>query len=225
MPRCATLALADNRFANNGWEVQHADRMLAIEKIEPAELLWAVREGLKPVHHGWLAHRLEALWNSHSHAGSLKAGDWLKETARLLLDIPQDILQFSIDEAVKRSDRGFMPNVGQIRAIADPMFTERQTHHDRLIRVVNFRDASRTLPSKREESAAPTWKPKPGETAAILAEYGLRSAAPEKSEPKRIPTVQEYMDTCGISRSEAEKIVAKQEREARALSIGKVLAA
>lgn len=57
---------------------------------------------------------------------------WLAETGRLLWDLPHDILAQAIDEAIKRADRGFMPAVGQIRAVADPIIAQRREQSARL---------------------------------------------------------------------------------------------
>lgn len=61
-----------------------------------------------------------------------RAAAWLNETARLLADLPDDILADALDLAVKGAGRGFMPAVGQIRAHADPLLTARKTQAARL---------------------------------------------------------------------------------------------
>lgn len=65
-----------------------------------------------------------------------RAAAWLTETSRLLNDLPDDILEAAIDGAVKAADRGFMPAVGQIRAIADPLLAARKLQAARLAAMV-----------------------------------------------------------------------------------------
>jgi hypothetical protein len=54
---------------------------------------------------------------------------------RLLHDLPHDVLAHSIDEAIKTSKHGFLPSVGEIRAIAQPIVAEREIQIERLIKM------------------------------------------------------------------------------------------
>lgn len=132
MPLCAKLALADSSFALREWQAEYAIRVFDREGVDARSLRTQLTDRMRPVGQGWLARRLEALWNSNPHAAALKASDWLKETGRLLADVPFDILQDAIDVAVKGAKGGFMPTVGEIRAIADPVLNERRTQIRRL---------------------------------------------------------------------------------------------
>src|SRR5665213_3309333 len=100
MPQCAKLALADPYQSYEQFDASWARKKLVEGGIDMPALLTELRRGLQPVPQGWLARRLEALWNSHSHAGSMKASDWLRETGRLLADLPFDIVAEAIDTAV-----------------------------------------------------------------------------------------------------------------------------
>ncbi|WP_312313140.1 hypothetical protein [Sphingobium yanoikuyae] len=57
---------------------------------------------------------------------------WMSETSRLVADLPHDILAHSIDLAVQSGRHGFMPSVGEIRAVANPLAAERSQQLDRL---------------------------------------------------------------------------------------------
>lgn len=127
-------ALADS---GGEWSREHAIRVLNREGLEPAALLAQLTEGTKPVATEWLAERLKVLWKSSTPSGSLDAKAWLHETGRLLMDLPGDIVSRAIDEAVMGSLRGFMPTVGEIRAIAVPRFEERKRQAARMRAVVH----------------------------------------------------------------------------------------
>ena len=93
----------------------------------------AFRASLHPCNRDWLKKRLSAMALAFGHERDPeRLAAWLSETGRLLLDLPQDILADAIDEAIKRSERGFRPAVGQIRAIADPAAAIRRQQADRL---------------------------------------------------------------------------------------------
>jgi len=94
---------------------------------------------LQPVAVEWLADRLGLMWNAMGHSRDPGvATAWLHETTRLLSDIPGDIAADAIDEAVKASERGFMPSVGEIRKFADPMVAKRKRALVRLNAVTNY---------------------------------------------------------------------------------------
>lgn len=124
------LALADNPYAHGPWDAHQAAK-----KFHPAalpRLIAAHDAALAPTDRDWLQKRLRLLWKSSTPAGSLDATAWLHETGRLLEDLPQDILAEAIDQAVMQSERGFMPSVGQVRAIAEPRVRDRQRAAARL---------------------------------------------------------------------------------------------
>jgi hypothetical protein len=117
-------ALADSPYATAGqprWRPEWALRVFERENVNPAILRAETDRALTPVAVDWLADRLRLLWKSSAMSGSLDATAWLHETTRLLRDLPQSVLAWAIDEAVRKSERGFMPTVGEIRVIAEPM--------------------------------------------------------------------------------------------------------
>lgn len=126
------------------------------------------REALQPVDGDWLFDRLStmqlAMTNGWSEA---KATAWLHETHRLLADLPQGILSTAIDKAIMASERGFMPSVGEIRALADPRCNERR-------RVLRRLETVAALPDPASAPKPATINPpSEAEREAIKAEYGL----------------------------------------------------
>lgn len=57
---------------------------------------------------------------------------WLAECYSQLADLPHDIVAAAIDDAIKTRSHGFMPSVGEIRAIAVPLADTRRLQLDRL---------------------------------------------------------------------------------------------
>jgi hypothetical protein len=130
MSQPETWALADSQFSSLAWDAAYAAKQFHAGSVP--RLIAAHDAALAPVSDDWLQKRLRLLWKSSVVNGSLDATAWLHETGRLLADIPQDILADAIDSCVKSSERGFMPTVGQIRAVADPRMQQRETHAARL---------------------------------------------------------------------------------------------
>lgn len=130
MTQPETWALADSQFTSLPWSPVHAAK--AFHPSALPRLIEAHDLALRPVSSDWLQKRLRLLWKSSVVNGSLDATAWLHETGRLLADLPQDILAAAIDQCVKESERGFMPTVGQIRAVADPKLRTREMHARRL---------------------------------------------------------------------------------------------
>jgi len=136
-------ALADRAFAHSGqakWDPERALDIAARHGLEaqvPAAHLAAVAS-LEGAPAPWFGRRLTVLWTMFMLGRPTDQGAqtlWMAEAARLLGDLPHDILAHSIDEAIKVSRHGFMPSVGEIRGIADPLLGERRTHIDRLSRM------------------------------------------------------------------------------------------
>lgn len=136
---------------------------------------------------------------------------WLAETGRLLLDLPGEILATSIDEAIKRSDRGFLPAVGQIRAIAEPMLATRERQARRLDALVGLIEDSPPRSAGRAPDPVfdPTTRCTPEEAAKIMAEFGIRGLVAEhrkvydpssklrRPDPARKPTEADYIAMMG----------------------------
>jgi hypothetical protein len=159
-------AVEDNRFSASGWNAVTAAG--AIRRDGYADrvpsMVAALRASLAPAPADWIDDRLTLAWMAHGHGKSEDAATaWLHETSRLLCDLPFDILARSIDLAIQQSERGFLPQVGQIRAIADERVAARSRVLDRLGAVARAlaapapekpKDDGFTLESETAESTA-----------------------------------------------------------------------
>jgi hypothetical protein len=134
------LALADRSFVQDGsrrWSPEHALRVLGDERVgavRPA--IEALEAALLPVERRWLGDRLTLLWTMFMASRTTSDPDavtiWMAEYIRLLGDLPHDIAEAAIDGAVRGARHGFIPSVGEVRAIADPLLVERQEQLSRL---------------------------------------------------------------------------------------------
>ena len=154
LPPTIASTLADNRFRSTPWNA--ADAMFSIvsseERRQVVEGARVYRSSLAPCPRDWLKKRLSSMAMAHGHEKDPdRAAAWLQETGRLLWDLPHDILAHSIDEAIKRSERGFMPAVGQIRAIADPLVATRREETYRLEAMAQVIDGQ----SRRDQNVRP----------------------------------------------------------------------
>lgn len=140
------LALGDREFVNDGsprWTVDFALQALEMkgctEHVVPT--LDALRSSVHPVPRGWLGDRLTVLWTHFSANRTYVDGQvltvWLAETMRLLGDLPHDIVALAIDRAVQTSRHGFMPSVGEVRTIAEPIVAERRHFIHRLEKIAD----------------------------------------------------------------------------------------
>lgn len=141
VPPELVLATADREFvfdSSPAWTPEHAVAVLDAKGATAAlnEGLVEIEASAAPVPRGWLADRLTALWTmfmaSRREASPGSVTIWLAEYIRLLDDLPWDIVAVAIDDAVRTSPHGFLPAVGEIRAIASPLVEERQRLLDRL---------------------------------------------------------------------------------------------
>lgn len=158
-----------------GFDVRYAKGRLAGIKVDPRQLLAAYDESMAPAPQAWLDMRLGLMWKSSPVAGSIDAKAWMHETSRLLEDLPQEILADAIDTAVKNSARGFMPSVGEIRAVAEPKIRALRLERWRLQQVIDHED-QRT----EKEDSAPRCTPE--EARRITEEVGIK---PDDSKPDR----------------------------------------
>jgi hypothetical protein len=175
LPRDLVSALTDSPYRIAPWSA--ADALARLRADGLADRLEALLErnrfSVTPCDTKWIVDRLSALMMAHGHERDpVRIAAWLAESARLLADLPHDILAEAIDGAVKASTRGFLPAVGEIRAIADPAFAARRLTIDRLERVVRL----------QRRGGAPETEARPdyctaAQAAAIMVEYGLRSGA------------------------------------------------
>lgn len=120
------------------WDVEHALDLAAAAGVEGevASTLSDLRAALNPASSQWFGKRLPVFWTlfmAARPADPRALTIWMAETARLLGDIPQDIVAYAIDEAIRTSGHGFMPSVGEIRSIADPLIAERRLYVQRLV--------------------------------------------------------------------------------------------
>lgn len=226
MPREIASALENNsdpkcpdggtyHFAR--WDAEIARRSLDAQGYldRVPDLLNAIVTSLEPVDPDWLNDRLSMLWLSMSvSADEDRATAWLHETARLLSDVPQDILADAIDKAVLASERGFIPSVGAIRAIAVPALERRRERHTRLW-LINLPPKER--PTRREPEKS-DWTPvTPEEAAEIKARFGLGPSNIERPDVGRDysnlrrPTVEDYV-ALGLSREDAALAVSEVNR-------------
>lgn len=169
--------MTDNSAPGEAWDVGQGLRELrrdgqlgnvpiCISRLETA---------LQPVPADWLVDRLGLMWNAMGHSRDAGvATAWLHETTRLLADLPGDIVADAIDEAIKASDRGFMPSVGEIRKIAEPLVAKRKRALARLNAVVNYQA------KKPEEVERPTSQ----QIADILRQTGFGEIAKKYGKPK-----------------------------------------
>jgi len=140
LPRAVALALTDSAHSGDAWDAEEAMREItaAGQRDRLPMLAEQFATSLAAVDRAWLDDRLSLAWLAMGHS---KSGDvataWLSETARLLADIPQDIVSEAIDEAIKASDKGFLPSVGAIRKFADPLVAKRKRVAARLARLIS----------------------------------------------------------------------------------------
>jgi len=164
MPLSVSSALADG-----AWDREHAISVMERESVDAPALLAHLDAGLRPVPSEWLAERLRILWKSSVPSNNLDAKSWVHETGRLLSDLPTDIVAEAIDTAVRNSLRGFMPTVGEIRAIAVPLFERRKQQVDRMRVVVHGELARPRYPwEPPERNIAPEDLCSPEQAAQIL---------------------------------------------------------
>lgn len=214
MPRAIVSAIADNRFSLREWTTATGlERLSAEDKLRIPTLADRAQETLAPVNRGWLDKRLSTMYLAMAHDRDTdKATAWLHEFMRLLADLPQDIVGPAIDEAVKKSERGFLPSIGAIRAIAEPILEERQ---QKVRRLRQMADAIMAPPLPKIEQA-PFEPCDPDDAAKIMAEVGISRLDPVKPRsisadrlrgPKSI-TVEDYVQL-GLTRADAEAAVAE----------------
>lgn len=180
--------LVSSALVGSSWQPEWGRRVFDREGVDVPALIAAHKAALRPASPDWLADRLNLLWKSSPVAGSLDATAWLHETTRLLCDIPREILADAIDEAVRKSERGFMPAIGEIRAIAEPRLSRLKLHHGRL-KAIAALEPSKTL--------APEDRCTPEQAKAIRDSIGLKieedTPLRAHSGPPTAPTREDYI--------------------------------
>ena len=150
--------------------LMHIVEQKATDAIMPA--VRGARASLEPVDRKWLGNRLSLLWSHMSHERDEdRATAWLHETARLLSDLPQDIVSWAIDRAIIESERGFMPSVGAIRKHADPKASEREAGFYRIEAVARELARIQLMPEDGRPFPVPGG---PHDAVALLDELGAR---------------------------------------------------
>jgi hypothetical protein len=97
------------------------------------------------MNHDRLVQRLTALGMVMSpNRPPAEASMWVRETARLLNDIAEDVLCEAIDTLQKRMK--FLPTVAEIRELADPVMDERRCKFARLDAMRRFLESGQPLP-------------------------------------------------------------------------------
>jgi hypothetical protein len=206
LPPTISSALKDRQYSADPWNAVDALVQIKAAAADPdvRRLAMQYRAALAPVDPHWLKRRLLVMMAAHGHERDPeRVTGWLAETGRLLIDLPGSILAEAIDEAIKRSERGFLPAVGQIRAIAEPLLQDRERQARRLEAIVAQMDRKPT-PAVRpwEEPTEPKEICTPEQAAAIKAEFGLVSEARQQAKPvgagpARKPSESDYIALMG----------------------------
>lgn len=160
---------------------------------------------LAPADHNRLVQRVTALgMTMAANRPAAEATMWVRETVRLLSDLPEGVLLEVIDDLQRTSK--FLPTVAEIRERAEPIVARRRKEAARL-------DAwARLIASGADIPPAPRVQPvwsagpqpfdestrcTPEQAAAIMAEMGLKSETRELlrqfSGPPRKPTRADYI--------------------------------
>lgn len=160
-----------------------------------------------------LAARLRTLWNTSVAPAQIKARDWLAETGRLLFDLPLDIVDAAIDQAVLSSERGFTPTVAVIRSFAEPLLAERKRLAGRLraAKAAQDKPASHGTPQSATsddyrttaEILARAW---PGMGRHEVGEREMRGGL-DPDRPCRAPTREDYL-RMGVTSEVLDRIAA-----------------
>jgi hypothetical protein len=177
------------------WDPADARRVFDRERVDVPALIADHERAMAPTPSDWLQMRLRLLWKSCAVSGSIDATAWLHETGRLLMDIPLDILAPAIDEAVRKSERGFLPSVGEIRAIAEPLLLDRRRNLGRLKLILGAEPARKT-------AMAPEDRCTPEQAREIMRQCGIEPEETDESReayrvrrgPPRAPDRQWYLD-------------------------------
>lgn len=213
MPRAIASAITDNRFSLREWTTAVGlERLSDDDRLRVPAMADRAEATLAPVDRHWLEKRLSTMYLAMAHDRDPdKATAWLHEFIRLLSDLPQDIVGPAIDEAVKKSERGFLPSIGAIRAIADPMVDERKQKVRRLRMM-----ADAILAPKIQIEQQPFERCSGEDATKIMEEAGINRVDPVAPKtidahklrgPKSI-TVEDYVQL-GLTRADAEKAVAE----------------
>lgn len=138
--------------------------------------------------------------------------EWFQAAAGALHGVPADLLAKAVQSVSAKVDHPSKIVPAIMTHVADE-WARRKARHAKLMFLANVPPA---LP------APEPWEPKPGETAEILAEVGIKTTNGQRAH--RMPTVEDYV-AMGVGLKDAKKIVAKQADDAKAQTIGSQIAA
>lgn len=134
-------ALEDSKFVFDGGPAWNPERALDLAARAGTEHHVAttrrdLETAMTPAPPTWYGKRLPVFWTlfmASREADPRALTVWMAETAHLLGDLPHDIVAHSIDRAIQTARHGFMPSIGEIRQIADPLVASRVEQIQRLI--------------------------------------------------------------------------------------------
>lgn len=217
------------------WSSVKSLQALAANGVElESELALALRSArlaIAPVEHNRLTDRLTALGMMMSpNRPPAEASVWLGEMARLLKDLPEDLLSLAIDECVKTTR--FLPTCSEIRERCEGELDRRQRIVRQIETMVRYLESGQAVP--RLAPPAPQEKRAPDrpmtaaeaeEMNAILSRLNLstryrgdgsRYETESKQEAKRVergrpqmPTRQDYIDM-GVAPAVLDQIAAEK---------------
>lgn len=135
------------------------------------QLAERMREACLPCQHDRLVKRLTALGMTMAPNRPVpEATVWVHELARLLADLPEDVVYQAIDDHQRESR--FLPTVAEIRERADPIMDHRRRQVARLDAMARYLRSGQTIP--RLKPPEPPKKPGDPMTAAEIAETNAR---------------------------------------------------
>lgn len=143
--------------------------------------------------------------------------EWLHAAFAVLRHIPVDLLKRGAKAAMARVDHPSKIVAAIMAEVSGDVEWRRNTVRSDALRASEDEEQRLRLTHQR-------WKPRPGETTAILAEHGMCSSAPATDAPKPLPAVEDYL-AIGVPQADAEKLVARQRADAAKGSIAQTEAA
>lgn len=200
-------------------------------EFELALALNVARHAITPVNHNRLTDRLTALGMMMSpNRPPAEASVWLAEMARLLKDLPEDLISAAIDECVKTTR--FLPTCSEIRERCEGESDRRQRIFRQIETMIRYLESGQPVPqplppppsSKPAEPEQPMTAEQAEEVNTILARLNLstryrgdgsryEAERPEQKRrergPPRMPTRQDYINM-GVDPAVLDQIAAEK---------------
>ena len=194
--------------------------------------LGAARKALTPVDHNRLTDRLTALGMMMSpNRPPAEASVWLAEMARLLRDLPEDLLSSAIDECVKTTK--FLPTCSEIREKCEAALDRRQRILRQIETMIRYLESGQPIPkliavppAQKREPERPMTAEQIEEMNAIMARLNLSTryrddgshyeVSTPKGKARRLPQGPPQMPTradylaMGVSEETLDAIAAEQ---------------